>query len=91
MLKYNSKYAQLIAKQKTNLDEITQVVQAFPHFELIDSIRRDIHELHEKQLSFVNHFYEFDGMIGKLHEEHGLTMVDGMMNPPSPNSSLIND
>ena len=91
MLKYNSKYAQLIAKQKTNLDEITQVVQSFPHFELIDSIRRDIHELHEKQLSFVNHFYEFDDMIGKLQEEHGLTMVDGMMNPPRPSSSLIND
>ena len=26
MLKYNSKYAQLIAKQKTNIDEVTQVV-----------------------------------------------------------------
>ena len=66
MLKYNSKYAQLIAKQKTNLDEITQVVQSFPHLTLIDSIRRDIHELHERQMSFTTHFTQFDDMIAKI-------------------------
>ena len=52
LLKYNSKYAQLIGKQKSNVDGIAQIVQTLPHLELIDSIRRDIFELDTKQLSF---------------------------------------
>ena len=45
LLKYNSKYAQLIGKQKSNVDGIEEIFQTLPHLELIDSIRRDIHEL----------------------------------------------
>ena len=48
LLKYNSKYAQLIGKQKSNVDEIAKIVSTLPHLELIDKIRRDIHELDKK-------------------------------------------
>ena len=59
LLKYNSKYAQLIGKQKSNVDEIAKIVSTLPHLELIDRIRRDIHELNKKQNSFQDHFDEF--------------------------------
>ena len=48
LLKYNSKYAQLIGKQKSNVDEIAKIVATLPRLELIDTIRRDIHELDKK-------------------------------------------
>ena len=45
LLKYNSKYAQLVGKQKSNADEIAKIVTTLPHMELIDRIRKDIYEL----------------------------------------------
>ena len=58
-LKYNSKYAQLIGKQKSNVDEIAKIVSTLPNLELIDRIRKDIHELDKKQRSFKDHFDDF--------------------------------
>ena len=59
LLKYNSKYAQLIGKQKSNVDEIANIVTSLPHIGLVDTIRRDIHELDLKQVSFKEHFDDF--------------------------------
>lgn len=59
LLKYNSNYAQLIAKQKSNVDGIEKLVSNLPHLEMISELQRDIHELNEKQVSFVYHFDEF--------------------------------
>lgn len=58
LLVYNSKYAQLVGKQKSNVDGIAEVVSTLPHIELIDKVRRDIHELDEKQMAFTNHYEE---------------------------------
>ena len=43
LIKYNSKYAQLIGKQKSNVDGIANIVATLPHTELINTIQRDIH------------------------------------------------
>ena len=56
ILRYNSRYAQLIAKQKTNLEEINHVLSILPQQKLIGIIQRDIHELHQKQLQFLAEF-----------------------------------
>ena len=45
LLRYNSKYSQLVGKQKSNVDEIANIVSTLPHLELIDRIRKDIYEL----------------------------------------------
>ena len=42
-------------------------------------------------MSFTNHFTQFDDMIAKINQEHGITLVDGMVKPSSPDSSLIAD
>ena len=70
LLKYNSKYAQLIGKQKSNVDGISQVVASMPHLALIDQIRRDIHELDMKQQSFAVHFDELSRLIGQVTNDY---------------------
>ena len=49
----------MIGKQKSNIDEIAKIVSTLPHLELIDRIRKDIHELDKKQISFKDHFNDF--------------------------------
>lgn len=66
LLKYNSKYAQLIGKQKTNVDGIAAVINSLPHLDLIDTIRKDIHELDMKQQSFAGHFDELSKLIQEV-------------------------
>ena len=56
LLKYNSKYAQLIGKQKSNVDAIAEIVNTLPHQDLTKLIRADIQELDEKQRSFGRHY-----------------------------------
>ena len=63
LLKYNSRYAQLVGKQKANTEGIEEIFNSLPHVDLIDMIRKDIHELDEKQRSFLQHFEEFRGGI----------------------------
>ena len=53
LLKYNSRYAQLVGKQKANTEGIEEIFNSLPHVDLIDMIRKDIHELDEKQRSFL--------------------------------------
>ena len=40
MLKYNSKFAQLIGKQRNNVEMIEDFVNKLPHLEYIDEIRK---------------------------------------------------
>jgi len=63
LLKYNSKYAQLVGKQKSNLEAIEDHFTHLPDVTLMDTIRRDIYELDQKQISFTNHFNELKSKI----------------------------
>ena len=70
LLKYNSKYAQLIGKQKSNVDEIAKIVSTLPNLELIDRIRKDIHELDKKQRSFKDHFDDFQRLTQQVTSDY---------------------
>lgn len=63
LLKYNSKYAQLVGKQKSNIDAIETSLQSLPDLQFMDLLRRDIYELHEKQSSFSKDFTELKTTI----------------------------
>lgn len=83
ILKYNSKYAQLVGKQKANVDGIAQIYQSLPHVDLMDTIRKDIHDLDSTQLSFTEHFDEFRGLIQfytnefiEMRKAHGGEIMD---------------
>ena len=63
LLKYNSKYAQLIAKQKSNVEGIEKLVSTLPHIAFVDELNKDVQELNNKQLSFIRDFEEFRRLI----------------------------
>lgn len=69
MLKYNSKYAQLIGKQKSNVDKIEEFVIMMPHLELIDNIRKDIHGLDLIQNEFTGHFKQLKSKIAEAAQD----------------------
>lgn len=58
LLKYNSKFAQLVGKQKSNIDAIENILEGLPTVKFMDLLRRDIKDLDEKQKSFRQHFEE---------------------------------
>ncbi len=63
MLKYNSKFAQLVGKLRSNTEKIEEIVMELPHADLIDSIRRDIHNLDSTTQSFNGHFMDLKSKI----------------------------
>ena len=63
MLKYNSKFAQLVGKLRSNTDKIEEIVMELPHLELIDSIRKDIFGLDSTTQSFNRHFMDLKSKI----------------------------
>ena len=66
LLKYNSKYAQLVGKQKSNLEAIDEVLQDLPDLKFLDTLRRDIYELDQKQISFQNHFNDLKSKVMRV-------------------------
>ncbi len=65
MLKYNSKFAQLVGKLRSNTEKIEEIVLELPHAQLIDSIRKDIHGLDSTTQSFNRHFMDLKSKIAE--------------------------
>ena len=63
LLKYNSKYAQLIAKQKSNVEGIEKLVNTLPHLAFVDELNKDVQGLNNKQISFIRDFEHFQRLI----------------------------
>ena len=71
LLKYNSKYAQLIGKQKSNVDAIAEIVSTLPHQDTVIALRKDIYDLNDKQKSFNSHYKDMKKMVQNFMKDPG--------------------